>query len=159
MKMPSLLRTIILGAALWLPGCSKGKSNEAELVEGLKAFRDKMCACKNADCAHQVSVEFEAFSTKMDKAFAKAPGSQAPNKEAGAYVDAYFSCETNLTFHDDLGAKPQDVAPAREEPKPPADEPDPGVEEPSRAAEAPPPPRAPGQYRMKDVPDGHRPSP
>jgi hypothetical protein len=61
----------ILSLGLLAAGCGKSATDEA--LDGMKGFKDKMCACKDADCATKVDEEQDKWEESMQKKVGEKP--------------------------------------------------------------------------------------
>jgi hypothetical protein len=86
--------TIVLGIVLGLGACSDKFDKAISESEG---FKDKMCACKDKDCAEQVDKDMKEWrkglKEKFDKDFKP---SDSQMKKAGEIEEAFRDCRRKL---------------------------------------------------------------
>jgi hypothetical protein len=84
-------------AMLALAGCSKSKEDEA--LDGIKGFKNKMCACeKDKDpkaCAEKVDTEQDAWQEKMRASFKDKP-SKSFREKFDKVEDELRECHTKV---------------------------------------------------------------
>jgi hypothetical protein len=85
--------TIAVGLLLGLGACSN-KFDKA--LSEFESYKDKMCACKDKDCAEKVDKDFKEFMMSLREKFDKDSKPSEDQDKKGKELDkAYRECKRN----------------------------------------------------------------
>lgn len=98
--------TIVLGIVLGLGACSDKFDKVISEGEG---FKDKMCNCKDKDCAEQVDKDYKEWQKGLADKFDKDSKPSESQMKKGKEIDkAYRECKRKLRDGDSGGDKDKD---------------------------------------------------
>jgi len=84
--------SIVVGLLIGLGACS---SKIDKAISELEGWKDKMCACKDKDCAEKVEKDFDVWNKEMKAKFKddKDEGSEDQKKKAKELFRGLHECE------------------------------------------------------------------
>jgi hypothetical protein len=81
---------------LSIAGCKKKAGDGADAIAKMTELRDKMCACKDADCAKKVSDEMTAWSDSFSKSRGDKKLGEDDQKRSSALGNEMAACMMKL---------------------------------------------------------------
>jgi hypothetical protein len=95
--MRNHLLPVLFGVGLTLFGCGS-KSTFDEALSGVKTYKDKMCACKDAACADQVDEDYDKFREGMKAKMKDSKPSEDQIKQLEDVESAMGKCHADAAI-------------------------------------------------------------